>query len=151
MMTCSRKKGNKAWHEHAEIFTPPGIVALMVLEDGIRDCVRSVDKTIFDPACGHGQFPCFELICKLFYNIDRLDEELALRALKSLYGMDIQAVSVEVTKRHMLATLVDAYKCFTGNDFTRIDEATAIVEENFVCGDSLPFMRQCASRQLPLF
>ncbi len=140
-----------AYHKHAEVFTPPGVVAFMVLNGDVRDCVRSVDKTIFDPACGHGQFPCFELVCKLFYQIGRLDENVALRALKSLYGIDIQPKSVEITRRHMLAALVDAYKFFTGNDFTRLDEATAVVNENFICGDSLKIMRQWANRQLPLF
>ena len=151
MMLYTTKKNNKAWREFAETFTPPGAVAFMVLNGGVRDCVRSVDKTIFDPACGHGQFPCFELVCKLFYQVGRLDENVALRALKSLYGIDIQPESVEITRRHLLASLVDAYKFFTGNDFTRLDEATAIVNENFICGDSLKIMRQWASRQLSLF
>jgi len=140
-----------AYKKHAEVFTPPGLVAFMVLTDGVRDCVRSVDKTIFDPACGHGQFPCFELVCKLFYQIGNLDEEIALRALKSLYGMDIQQSSVDATKRHMIQSLVSAYKFFTGNNFTRLAEAAQIVNKNFTCGDSLQFMRQCVSRQLYLF
>jgi len=140
-----------AYKKHAEVFTPPGLVAFMVLTDGVRDCVRSVDKTIFDPACGHGQFPCFELVCKLFYQIGNLDEEIALRALKSLYGMDIQQSSVDATKRHMIQSLVSAYKFFTGNDFTRFDEAAAIVDENFICDDSLKVMKRWASRKIYLF
>lgn len=150
MMTYTTKKTD-AYKKHAEIFTPPGVVALMVLQDGIRDCVRNVDKTIFDPACGHGQFPCFELVCKLFYQVGRLDEEIALRALKSLYGIDIQQSSVDATKRHLLQTLADAYKFFTGNDFTRFDEAAAIVDENFICDDSLKVMKRWASRKIYLF
>lgn len=150
MMPYTKNKSD-AYRKYAEVFTPPGVVAFMVLNGGIRDCVRSVDKTILDPACGHGQFPCFELVCKLFYQVGRLDETVALRALKSLYGIDIQPASVEITRRHMIQTLTDAYKFFTGDDFTRLDEATEIVNENFICGDSLKFMRQCASRQLSLF
>ena len=150
MMPYTKTKTD-AYRKYAEIFSPPGVVAFMVLNDGIRDCVRSVDKTILDPACGHGQFPCFELVCKLFYQVGRLDEDVALRALKSLYGIDIQPASVETTRRHLLKTLADAYKFFTGNDFTRFDEATEIVNENFICGDSLKIMRQCACRQLSLF
>lgn len=150
MMPYTTQKTD-AYHKHAEIFTPPGVVALMVLEDGIRACVRDVDKTIFDPACGHGQFPCFALACKLFYGVDRLDEDIALRALQSLYGIDIQQSSVDATKRHLLQTLTDSYKFFTGNEFTRLAEATDIVNENFICGDSLKIMKRWASRTIELF
>lgn len=150
MMPYTKTKTD-AYKKHAEIFTPPGVVAIMTLQDGIRDCVRDVDKTIFDPACGHGQFPCFELVCKLFYQVGRLDEEIALRALKSLYGIDIQQSSVDITKRHLLQTLADAFKFFTGNDFTRLDEAAAIVDENFICDDSLKVMKRWADPQIYLF
>lgn len=123
----------------AEIFTPPGVVFQMILADGVRECVKDVDKTILDPSCGEGQFPCCELVWKMFYNLDTLDETISLRALKSLYGIDIQPTSVAKTREHLLQTIQDAYKFFTGEEFTRLDEARAIVEENFICGDFLKF------------
>lgn len=135
----------------AEVFTPPGIVFTMILQDGIRPLVEDVDKTIFDPALGYGQFPCAELVLKMFYNLERLDEDIALRALRSLYGVDIQAASVAKAHEHLLLTLQDAYKFFTGKEFTRLDEARAIIAENFIQGDSLKLMKEWAEPQGVLF
>lgn len=124
---------------------------MMTLQDGIRSMVKGVDKTIFDPAVGEGQFPCTELVLKLFYSVGRLDEVVALRALKSLYGVDIQATSVVTAKKHLLATLCSAYKFFTGHEFTRLDEARLILNENIIAGDGLKLMRELATRQQSLF
>ena len=137
--------------KHAEIFTPAGTVFEMITQAGMRKNLQAVDNTMFDPAVGQGQFPCAELVWKMFYNIDKLDEELALRALQSLYAMDIQHDNVIKTREHLIATICDAYKFFTGNDFTRIDDAFYIVFDNIVCGDSLEFMRKQTQPQLELF
>lgn len=137
--------------KHAEVFTPAGIVFDMVTQEGIRDCLKDVDKTIFDPAVGEGQFPCAELVWKMFYNVEKLDEDLALRALKSLYGMDIQPVSVDKARAHLLATIQDAYNFFTGDDFTQLDAARSIILDNIQCGDSLKFMKDLANPQQSLF
>ena len=136
---------------HAEVFTPAGLVFEMILQDGLREVLKDVDKTILDPAVGEGQFPCAELVMKLFYNIERLDEELALRALKSLYGIDIQEWSVERARAHLLLTLQDAYRFFTGKEFTRLDEAQEIVGRNMIIGDSLKLLKEWANPQGALF
>ena len=135
----------------AEVFTPPGVVFYMILQDGIRACVADVDQTILDPACGHGQFPCAELVWKMFFGLDNLSENFVLRAIKSLHGIDIQATSVETTKNHLIQTACDAYKFFTGNEFTRTDDARKILDENFICGDSLKIMHEWSDRQQSLF
>ena len=59
------------------------------------DLLKELEKTFFDPCVGEGQFPCAELVLKMFYNVERLNADNALVALKSLHGMDIQAVNVE--------------------------------------------------------
>lgn len=146
-----------AYKKHAEVFTPAGIVFEMILNDGIRDCVKGVDKTILDPAVGHGQFPCAELVWKMFYNLDTLDEEKAIRALASLHGIDIQAASVDACKENLKSTLADAYEFFTGKKFSLPTELLdEILEENFIVGDSLKIMRRwikenTPQRQIPLF
>ena len=134
----------------AEVFTPAGTVFEMLIPT-CNDLLRHPDKTVFDPAVGEGQFPCAELVLKLFFNVERLDEELALRALKSLYAMDIQATSVVKARNHLIATLQDAFRFFTGNEFTRLDEARAIVEKNIMVGDSLKAMQIWANPQQSLF
>lgn len=148
MMTYATRGKEKS---HAEVFTPAGIVFDMILQDGLRPVLMDVQKTILDPAVGEGQFPCAELVWKMFYNLDNLDEATALLALDSLYGIDIQPTSVTKARDHLLLTISDAYKFFTGKEFTRTDEARAIVGERIIIGDSLKIMRQWANPQLSLF
>ncbi|MBR4032567.1 MAG: hypothetical protein IKP64_14145 [Selenomonadaceae bacterium] len=148
MMTYGTRGKEKS---HAEVFTPAGVVFEMILADGIRPLLQDVDKTILDPAVGQGQFPCAELVWKLFFAIDSLDEVKALRALKSLYGIDIQPSSVATTREHLLQTLCDAFNFFTGKKFSRLNVARMIVDDNFICGDSLKIMKQWAEPQLSLF
>ena len=66
MMTLDRISKERA-NKFAEVFTPPGVVFEMILQDGIRACLADVDKTMFDPTCGEGQFPCSELVWKMFF------------------------------------------------------------------------------------
>jgi len=42
-------------------------------------------------------------------------------------------------------------KIFTGKEFTRLEEAAAIVENKFIVGDSLKIMKQWAAPQQELF
>lgn len=135
----------------AEVFTPPHVVFLMILQPGIRECLQGVDKTILDPATGEGQFPCCELVWKMFFNLGTLNEETVLRALRSLHAIDIQAPSVAKAKEHLLATIADAYKFFTGKEFTALDAAKEILDENFIVGDSLKIMKQWSDKQQSLF
>lgn len=151
MMPVTDKLSKERVAKFAEVFTPPGVVFFMILQDGVRACVADVDKTILDPACGHGQFPCCELVWKMFFGLDKLSEDFVLRAIKSLHGIDIQATSVETTKNHLIQTACDAFKFFTGNEFTRTDEARKILDENFICGDSIKIMREWANPQQSLF
>ena len=134
------------------VYTPAGLVFQMILQPEMRECLQ-LDKTIFDLAVGEGQFPCAELVLKLFYNLDGLDEEKALRALKSLYGADIQAASVAKAKAHLRQTLGDAYKYFTGEEFSRWAEADEIIAKNFYQADSLKLMREwsCIQEKISQF
>ena len=133
---------------HGEVFTPAGVVFEMVMQGGLKKIIRDVDKTIFDPAVGEGQFPCAELVMKMFCQIENLDEETALRALKSLYGMDIQELSVLKAQTHLLMTIYDTYKFFTGKKITCIDEAGSIVAKNIMIGDSLDYMKSFVEPKL---
>ena len=148
---AEKKDKTSAYHKHAEVFTPAGVVFFMIMQDGVRECLQGIDKTIFDPTVGEGQFPCAELVCKMFYNLQSLNEATALIALASLYGMDIQPSSVDKTHKHLLQTLCVAYKFFTGEDFTEIDVAKEIIQKNFWQGDSIKQMEKWINPQLELF
>ena len=147
MMTYSVKSKEKV-KKFAEVFTPPGIVFRMILLPEFIELLKDLDKTFFDPAVGEGQFPAAELVLKLFYNLDRLNIETAMTALGSLYGMDIQAESIKKCHAHMSATLNDAYKFFTGEDFPQNSYGKIIISENFRTGDSLKFMSDLAQPTL---
>ena len=152
MMNYTKEKTD-AYKKYAEVFTPAGTVFEMILYEGVRDCVRDVDATILDPAVGQGQFPCAELVCKMFYNIDRLTPELALRAVQSLYVIDIQTNNVKTTQNHLLATLLDSYEFFTGK-LLPVDiqfAAHDAVNNNFIVGDSLKIMEEWTKPQQSLF
>lgn len=130
----------------AEVFTPAPTVFEMVLLPEIRDALQDVDTPICDPCVGQGQFPAAELVLKMFYNIDRLDDKAALRALNSLFGIDIQLESVDECRAHMLATICDAFEFFTGRQFDKILFAASIIHHNFIQGDSLNDWANCLER-----
>jgi len=149
MMTyCTVDK--KQVKDFAEVFTPAGL-AFQMLMPNFNDGLRDVDKTILDPAVGEGQFLCAALVLKHFFNVERIDEDLSLHALKSLYGIDIQPASVAKARAHLLLTLCDSFKYFTGKNFTRLDEAWAIVAGNICVGDSLEIMAEWVNPQQSLF
>lgn len=145
--TVSKNKKDKV-KKFAEVFTSAGVVFEMCLQEGLREVISNVDKTIFDPAVGEGQFPCAELVLKMFFNVERLDEEIALRALNSLYGMDIQQASVDKAHAHLIATLRDAFFFFTGKNFSEFESAKEIVADHITCGDSLAYMKKLAQEKM---
>ena len=147
MSYCSKSKDSVK--KYAEVFTPPGVVFQMILAPEFIELLKNLNQTFFDPCVGEGQFPCAELVLKMFYNVDNLNADNALAALSSLHGMDIQAKSVNKCRAHMLVTFCDAYKFFTDTDFSpsTLDKAIPIILQNFNAGDSLEFMKDLAAFQ----
>ncbi len=132
----------------AEVFTPAFMTFEMELLPEMRDALQDVDTPICDPCVGQGQFTATALVLKMFYNLDKLDGRTALRALWHLYGVDIQQESIDECRTHMFATLCAAYEFFTGNKLTAMEimYARAIVEHNFIQGDSLNDWANCLER-----
>ena len=141
MMTYQTETKDKV-KKYGEIFTPPGIVFKMVMIPEVREDLKILEKPFFDPCVGEGQFPCAELVLKMFYNLDKLNEEKAIRILKSICGMDIQAENVDKCRAHILATFCDAYLFFIGEEISEatLCKAITIIAQNFKTGDSLKFM-----------
>lgn len=134
---------------HGEVFTPPGIVFRMVLAETFIEELKKLEKTFFDPCVGEGQFPCAELVLKMFYNLDKLNPQNVITMLRSLHGMDIQPDSIAKCRKHMEQTLYDAYNFFTGENFPKSLYTKIILCQNFSVGDSLKFMQGIP--QLTLF
>ena len=145
-MTMGQGASLENKQKFAEVFTPAPTVFEMVLLPEMRDALQDVDTPICDPCVGQGQFPAAELVLKMFYNIDRLDDKAALRALNSLFGIDIQLESVDECRAHMLATICDTFEFFTGRQFDKILFAASIIHHNFIQGDSLKDWANCLDR-----
>lgn len=147
-MTMGQGSSRDNARHFAEVFTPPATVFEMLLLPDIRDVLEDIDQPICDPCCGQGQFPAAALALKMFYNLERLDGKAALRALYSLYGVDIQQESVNECREHMFATLCDALEFLTGKKLTaeEIMYGWAIIERHFIQGDSLNDWAECLDR-----
>lgn len=132
----------------AEVFTPPFMTFQMALVPEVRDTLTDLRNAPIDPCVGQGQFPATWLVLRMFYNVDRLDERAALHALYTLYGIDIQEESIDECKAHMLATFCEAWEFFTGREvpLELLGFAPAIIEHNFIVGDSLNDWANCLER-----
>ena len=87
-------KSKQRVKDFAEVFTPKHIVKDMC--DLVpAEMWVNVDTTFLEPACGTGNF-LVEILERKFKLCK--DWEDGLRALKSIYGIDIQQDNVEETK-----------------------------------------------------
>lgn len=147
-MTMGQGASKENVKQFGEVFTPPFMTFQMALAPEVRDTLTDLRNATTDPCVGQGQFPATWLVLRMLYNIDRLDERTALHALYTLYGIDIQAESIDECKAHMLATFCDAWEFFTGREvpLELLEFAPAIIEHNFIVGDSLNDFPNCLER-----
>ena len=148
-MTMGQDYSAKTDARKGTVYSPPQLTFQMILTPEIREDLVDVSKGMFDPCCGHGQFPATEIVLRLFFNIDRLDEVTAFCALSTIYGMDVSAKSVDLCKAHMLDAFCDAFEFFTGREFKNFMIAAHVINRNFAVGDSLN--NSAESRQQTLF
>lgn len=121
-------------NKFAEVFTAEREVKAMC--DLIPDDVwQNIDSTFLEPACGNGNFLVEILERKL--NLCK-NVEQGLRALKSVYGIDIQQDNVEESKQRLFDMFVKKFP--KASALTGI-EAAAILEQNIICGNSLEIMK----------
>lgn len=128
----SRERVNK----FAEVYTPMRIVRDMC--DMMPDAWESIDKTFLEPACGNGNFltEIFERKMKLCKGVSD-----GLLALRSIYGIDIQADNVEESRQRLFDIFVTSFPSASLRD---VLAAEIILERNIICGDSLKIMAKLA-------
>lgn len=123
-----------------EIFTPEWCVRDMcdMLEDANpeRD-VFAPGTTFLEPACGDGNFVVEILRRKFERCVMRQDFTVALR---SVYGMDIQADNI--------AECIRRVKELYGQYFKPTKEELQIIEDHYIMCDSLKIMRMMADERL---
>lgn len=121
-------KSKQRVKDFAEVFTPKHIVKDMC--DLVpAEMWVSVDTTFLEPACGTGNFLA-EILERKFKLCENWED--GLRALKSIYGIDIQQDNVEEAKERLFEMYI---KQFPKSPAISGLIAAQILEQNIVCGN----------------
>ena len=123
-------KSKKRVKDFAEVYTPQFIVKDMC--DLIpSDIWENIESTFLEPACGTGNF-LVEIYAR---KLERCQNEKdGLKALNSIYGVDVQADNVAESRLRLVEMFVDKFP--KASDFVRIT-ALAIATNNIICDDFL--------------
>lgn len=123
-------KSKQRVKEHAEVFTAEREVKAMC--DLIpAETWEDITSTFLEPACGTGNFLAEIYSRKLQWCKNEKD---GLKALNSIYGVDIQADNVAESRLRLVEMFVDKFP--EASDFVRIT-ALAIATNNIICDDFL--------------
>ena len=121
-------KSKQRVKDFAEVFTPKHIVKDMC--DLVpAEMWVNVDTTFLEPACGTGNF-LVEILERKFKLCENWED--GLRALKSVYGVDIQQDNVEEAKGRLFEMYI---KRFPKSPAISGLIAAEILENNIVCGN----------------
>lgn len=132
--------------KHGEVFTAEREVKAMC--DLVEAQCDNVDATFLEPACGDGNF-LSEILARKLARVKkdaRSDatewEWLSVRAVASLYGVDILQDNAEECRQRLFKQWDKAYKAACRkncNDETR-ESVRYILSKNIVCGNALTMM-----------
>ena len=145
--------------DFGEVFTPDNIVndMLDLLDEQWKDLSSEeyITKTILEPACGDGQF-LIRILYRKLERVKKLHKEnrpLALvKAVSSIYGVDIQSDNVDRSKRRMFNIIIGGKETSfnVGSISSEIqinlgieitDQLKKVIEfildNNIICGDTL--------------
>ncbi|MGN0572682.1 MAG: hypothetical protein ACI4IX_01965 [Acutalibacteraceae bacterium] len=132
--------------ERGEVFTAEREVKAMC--DLVATQCDNVDATFLEPACGDGNFLAEILERKLVRvkkdaKTDRVAWEwLSVRAVASLYGVDIMQDNAEECRQRLFDIWNKAYKAACKkdcNEETR-ESVRYILSKNIICGNALTMM-----------
>ena len=123
-------KSKQRVKEHAEVFTAEREVKAMC--DLIpAETWEDITSTFLEPACGTRNFLA-EIYARKLQKCR--NEKDGLKALNSIYGVDIQSDNVAESRLRLVEMFVDKFP--EANDFVRIT-ALAIARNNIICDDFL--------------
>jgi type I restriction-modification system DNA methylase subunit len=125
--------------ERGEVFTPSWLVKDMC--DLIPQSEWTIESRFLEPSCGNGNFLVEILDRKL-----RLckDEKQGLKALNSIFGIDIMEDNVKESRARLMKMFLDAFP--NANELTTTF-ALAILNNNIRCGNSLEIMKEWEVKQ----
>ena len=119
-------KSKQRIREHGEVYTPAHIVAAMCdMVAQSSDVFDRIDAKFLEPACGNGNFLVEILRRKLL--LCKTEEE-AIRAIKSIYAIDLLPDNVKEARQRMSSIVKE-----------RFPEAdiTGILERQIIQGNTL--------------
>ena len=134
-MKKSQIKSKGRVSKFAEVFTAEREVQAMC--DLIPpETWENIESTFLEPACGNGNFLA-EILERKLSRCE--DVAQGLKALKSIYGIDIQQDNVEECKLRLFDIFI---KHFPKAPVVTGIMAARIIENNIICGDSLEIMKK---------
>lgn len=129
VLTKSRERVRK----YAEVYTPMWCVKAMcdMLGDSAPEAWSQLNRSFLDPTCGNGNF-LDEILRRKLSLCHNPDD--GLRALESIYGIDIQPDNIEETRERLLSIFRDRF----GD--VELSKAVEILEHQIVVADALVLM-----------
>lgn len=139
-------KSKQRVDDHGEVFTAEQEVKAMC--DLVATQCDNVDSTFLEPACGDGNF-LSEILDRKLKRVKKdaksdhiMWEWLSVRAVASLYGVDIMQDNCMECRNRLFEKWNKAYKIACKkdcNDETR-ESVQYILKKNIVCGNALTMM-----------
>ena len=139
-------KSKQRVSDHGEVFTAEREVKAMC--DLVHSQCDNVDASFLEPACGTGNF-LVEILARKLVRVKKDAksdttqwEWLSVRAVASLYGVDLMQDNVEECRQRLFKQWDKAYKAACKkncNDETR-ESVRYILSKNIVCGNALTMM-----------
>lgn len=129
-------KSKQRVKDFAEVFTNPREVNAMC--DLIpNDVWEDISKTFLEPCCGEGVF-ILEILRRKFSRCKKRKDYTV--ALQSIYGMELQADNVEITKNNIIRLCEQYFK------ITKAEKE--IINDHIIQADSLKIMKMMSEENL---
>lgn len=142
-MTLQSSTYNIEDNQKNVVYTSDKLVSDML--SSVKDEIERIDSRVLEPACGDGNFLDAILRNKLNsvikkYGHSRIDFEFyILRALMSLYGVEIEADVVLICRERLKKTSAEFYSQKFSNEQWIVFEplVDCVLKTNILCGDAL--------------
>lgn len=123
-------KSKERCRKYGEVFTPEWVVKKMC--DELPNGAFEINKTFLEPACGAGNF-LVEIFRRKLEHCKTANE--GLRALESIFGVDILPDNVAESRKRLLAMYKDKFKL--GSHSSYVNVARLILRKNIIRADFL--------------
>lgn len=134
MKMNKQTKSKERVRKYGEVFTSEREVKAMC--DLIPLSEWTIESKFLEPTCGNGNF-LVEIYARKLSPCK--DEKDGLKALSSIVGIDIQADNVQESRKRLWNMFCEHFP--HANEFCK-EMATAIINNNIICGDSLKIMAE---------